>query len=128
VTSDLGTCFLPFTIPHPSQSNGKNFMQSPIYVWTHISVHKTIIEDNKHVCNHQTNYITTSHQPVHPHRPLLKLPWLYFYKACSYTVTVRFYILWWNYESLLLFGHVITYNLFILVKPSVLLSSCFWKT
>jgi hypothetical protein len=35
-------------------------MDSPTYVCTHISVHKTIIEDKKIVCNQSTKYFTTA--------------------------------------------------------------------
>jgi hypothetical protein len=38
--------------------NGDNLMHPLTYVWTHISVHKTIIEDNKLVCNQSTKYFT----------------------------------------------------------------------
>jgi hypothetical protein len=38
--------------------NGDNLMHPPTYVCTHISVHKTIIEDNKLICNQSTKYFT----------------------------------------------------------------------
>jgi hypothetical protein len=38
--------------------NGDNLMHPPKNVCTHISIHKTIIEDHKLVCNQSTKYFT----------------------------------------------------------------------
>jgi hypothetical protein len=39
-------------------------MQPPTYVCTHISVHKTIIEDNKFVCNQSTKNFTIANNKL----------------------------------------------------------------
>jgi hypothetical protein len=38
--------------------NSDKLMHPPTYVYTHISVYNTIIEDNKLVCNQSTKYLT----------------------------------------------------------------------
>jgi hypothetical protein len=46
--------------------NGDNLMHPPTYMCTHISVHKTIIEDNKLVWNQSTKYFTIAKNNHYP--------------------------------------------------------------